>query len=525
MLDSAEGSPRSARPPLWRSPARCSSRPRRTPRVRTNTTFASGGRVTLGGGGNRPVALDHGNSDMVITVSVRDNATSNALNLRVFNADGTANTGFAGNGQRYFGNSGAWRMPATAVDKTTGNIYVSAWNPDNNTSRIWRFTPWGAWDQTWGKGGGASFNQAQLTDIAMAPNGQLVVADRSSVYRMTPEGKVDSSFGAAGGTATPLAVVDHLSVQGDGKILAAGRGAQSLDVVRLLGNGTVDSGFGNQGRATIDVAPPLGAWAINGMTPASAAQTNTGSIVLAGGVREKSGNNTRSAMVVTRFTPSGALDTSYATHRDYNFTLNGMLAKTGDDKILLPSISGNKTAVVRLLSTGAFDTSWGFNGTFADANPGTRATGLIVQWGGRVVATGVDAQESGLLYGLVGDAVPKCAGRYATAYGDGADNVLQGTLWTDVIVGRGGHDTITGRGGADYLCGNGGKDKILGGSGADTIKGGSGADTLKGGSGKDRLWGGSGADKIFGGSGKDKIVGGPGKDKIKGGPGKDQIKK
>ncbi|WP_321336316.1 DUF5801 repeats-in-toxin domain-containing protein [Breoghania sp.] len=84
---------------------------------------------------------------------------------------------------------------------------------------------------------------------------------------------------------------------------------------------------------------------------------------------------------------------------------------------------------------------------------------------------------------------------------------VEGTDFTDNIVGNGGDNVIMGLDGADYLSGLGGNDTILGGDGNNLIVGGAGADTIDGGAGNDRInWSvGEGADIIDGGSDTDTL--------------------
>ena len=82
-----------------------------------------------------------------------------------------------------------------------------------------------------------------------------------------------------------------------------------------------------------------------------------------------------------------------------------------------------------------------------------------------------------------------------TIKGDGADNVLVGSLGDDKISGKGGDDILHGDDVSKtvWLAGN---DKLYGGGGNDTAYGYRGNDLLKGGAGNDTLYGGSGADKF-----------------------------
>ena len=100
----------------------------------------------------------------------------------------------------------------------------------------------------------------------------------------------------------------------------------------------------------------------------------------------------------------------------------------------------------------------------------------------------------------------------ANLYGDGNNNVLNGTGQADTINGRGGHDIVSGGRGDDVLRGESGTDFVIGNQGNDTIYGGNDTDILWGGNGNDRIFGGAGDDVIYPGAGFDRLTGGPGAD-------------
>jgi Ca2+-binding RTX toxin-like protein len=102
---------------------------------------------------------------------------------------------------------------------------------------------------------------------------------------------------------------------------------------------------------------------------------------------------------------------------------------------------------------------------------------------------------------------PSCQKRQATLSGTAGKDNLKGTPVRDVISGLGGNDTVKALGGHDRVCGGSGKDKISGGSGKDRLNGEAGNDRLIGGPGADRLVGGKGRDTCIGGPGIDKAIG------------------
>jgi uncharacterized delta-60 repeat protein len=111
----------------------------------------------------------------------------------------------------------------------------------------------------------------------LQPDGKFVVAGTASdsatrpvatdiaVARYNPDGSLDSGFGAGGQTAIPFAVSateqgNALAVLPGGKIVVAGAAfktfatAPDFALVRYNSDGSLDTGFGNGGTMTTDVA-------------------------------------------------------------------------------------------------------------------------------------------------------------------------------------------------------------------------------------------------------------------------------
>ena len=111
-----------------------------------------------------------------------------------------------------------------------------------------------------------------------------------------------------------------------------------------------------------------------------------------------------------------------------------------------------------------------------------------------------------------------------------AEDVLEGTVGNDLLIGqqnadrifgRAGNDTIRGGAGIDNLFGDDGNDIVNGEDGDDVVYGGFGNDTVIGGSGNDTLYGDAGGDILFGGSGNDWLYGKDDDDHLVGGDGAD----
>lgn len=98
---------------------------------------------------------------------------------------------------------------------------------------------------------------------------------------------------------------------------------------------------------------------------------------------------------------------------------------------------------------------------------------------------------------------------------------LQGSHFSDTLIGDARSNRLEGGRGQDTISGGSGQDTILGGRHDDEISGGSGGDLLLGQDGADILKGGPGKDWLSGGAGDDTLAGGPDADRLSGGSGND----
>lgn len=117
--------------------------------------------------------------------------------------------------------------------------------------------------------------------------------------------------------------------------------------------------------------------------------------------------------------------------------------------------------------------------------------------------------------------------------------VINGSIWSEDLVGSVRNDRINGNAGSDRIWGGAGNDVISGGTGADTLRGGTGNDTLSYAEdtfgvridlGQNEAWRGeaqgdsiSGFENVTGGSGADILTGSAGANRINGGGGADLL--
>ena len=103
------------------------------------------------------------------------------------------------------------------------------------------------------------------------------------------------------------------------------------------------------------------------------------------------------------------------------------------------------------------------------------------------------------------------ASGYVTGGDAGGDTLISiehidGSEFTDFLLGNDGSNRLTGWGGNDSLKGFGGSDTLQGGEGHDTVQGMDGDDFLYGDGGNDQLTGGVGVDFMKGGGGADTFI-------------------
>jgi len=162
----------------------------------------------------------------------------------------------------------------TAIERLAdGKLLISAMldrggNPGSDTNfAVLRYLDNGALDTSFGSGGIAetSFSTGEDRPFAMAihADGGIVLAGWAplmpgssfAIARFTADGQLDTSFGNGGRVrpfvASSTEYAHAVAIQPDGKIVVAGStsvGGSSHALIRLLSNGTLDTGFGNGGR-------------------------------------------------------------------------------------------------------------------------------------------------------------------------------------------------------------------------------------------------------------------------------------
>ena len=283
----------------------------------------------------------------------------------------------------------------------------------------------GGTDNGFGNGGWTLVNFAAndvANSVALQPDGKLVVAGYASdgaqtdfaLARLNANGAPDNSFDGDGKAQVDLGGADTgtaTALQPDGKILVAGYTVAGtttrLAVVRLQPNGSLDTTFGDGGKAVITQ--------FSAIAEALALQPN-GKIVAAG----SSGGNL--AAVRLEGDPGGAGG-------------GGGQGEPGAGPGAGPPRCAGRRATI--VGTRA-----------ANRLRGTRRRDVIAGLGGR-------------------DTIRALGGNDIVCAGSGNDRVLGGR-GNDRLLGQTGRDRLIGQAGRDRLLGGPGRDRLLGGTGRDT---------------------------------------------------------
>jgi uncharacterized delta-60 repeat protein len=309
--------------------------------------FGTGGKVVTNftsWDSGHAVALQ---SDGKMVVSGRAFNTNSTYDVAVvrYNTNGTLDSSFDGDGRVItpVGN-GVWLGGETVAIQPDGKIVVAGRNSSNTQYFVIRYNLNGSLDPTFGNGGIVTTpirtsNGGKLTVIVSPDNAKILVAgttydQQSNVWdgiclvRYQSNGTLDSGFGN-NGIATRHLRLDRIAgfwgvqVSGaalqfaDEKIIVVGRGYfntfTQIAVARFLNNGTIDTTFGNQ---PTDPGWTLTRISNNGITftePNDLYIQNEGKILVAG--YDRSGESGAvSKFVLIRYNSNGTLDNGFGSN-------------------------------------------------------------------------------------------------------------------------------------------------------------------------------------------------------------------
>ncbi|MFC0710049.1 M10 family metallopeptidase C-terminal domain-containing protein [Azorhizophilus paspali] len=247
----------------------------------------------------------------------------------------------------------------------------------------------------------------QGRSLTVLPDGKFLLSGSSNgdfgVIRLNTDGSLDTSFGSDGKATFDLGRGDYvysMAMQPDGKILVTGRSDNGSDdnfgVIRLNADGTLDTTFGSDGKAIFE----LGYSDDQGH---SVTVLPDGKILMAGFSYDYSENSTYFDFSVIRLNADGTLDTSFGSDGEATADIDGnsdygnSLLVQPDGKILVAGGSdnssyryGTKFSVARLNADGSLDASFGSDGkaSFALGIGYAQVNSLALQPDGKILLAG-----------------------------------------------------------------------------------------------------------------------------------------
>lgn len=298
-----------------------------------------------------------------------------------------------------------------AVVQPDGKVLVAGAGDNGNDYDLLlaRYLNDGTVDASFGSNGSISFpvgsSDETLYDLALQPDGKIVGAggvvmssDADMVaIRLLPDGGLDSTFGGNGIVVMDFGhgddVAQGLVVQPDGKIVLGGfadSGNQlEFALLRLLPNGTPDSTFDGDGKATLAIgtSEDIGE---------SLALQSDGKFVMGGTTDE--GQDL--CFAVARFLSDGSPDSTFngvgkaMTNLGPGDDEGRSVACIGDSSIMLGGFTDNGAdldfALVKYLSSGQLDSTFNQTGILTvDFNGGEDiCTSIAVDGAGGIMAGG-----------------------------------------------------------------------------------------------------------------------------------------
>lgn len=259
-----------------------------------------------------------------------------------------------------------------------------------------RYNADGSPDTSFGTGGKVTTDfgtdDDQAFGVAMQTDGRIVVAGSTAgkvaLARYNADGSLDTSFDTDGkATIGLLAIGFDVAVFPDGKIVVAGFAAGDFGVWRFNADGSPDTAFGTGGEVTTDISDSFD-------EAFSMAVQADGKIVVAGlTIRSERGFF---EVALARYNADGSLDTSFGNGGklipDFGSTsgVPPSVAIQSDARIVVATSLSSNFALSRFNSDGSLDMTFDGDGKVTTDFPGylDHAFDVAIQADGKIVVVG-----------------------------------------------------------------------------------------------------------------------------------------
>lgn len=360
--------------------------------VSFDPTFGTGGKV-INTSITSGQAIQLQNDGKIVSCYLSNFSISGNVNLARFNTDGSIDTSFGTNG-----------FVNTIVVNETGSVNMMKIQSDGKILITGTFSSNG------------TANSSYL-DFCTA--------------RFNTDGSIDTTFGTNGYAITGFQNLSYdeseaIEIQNDGKILVGGHTNNSylsstnyspdFALVRYLSNGLIDTSFGINGKFTYNfgtsIIPSTSGYSSDYIS--SIKINSVGKIIIGGDTNVNETLVNYGNFGIICLNSNGTLDTGFGSNgqqvvdfgdKDYF----GNLKVTTDDKIIatgrhqysVGASNYTKIALVKLLSNGNYDTSFGNNGivlTNRDSiNLIDLSNDLNIQPDGKIICFGVTPNQTGTI--------------------------------------------------------------------------------------------------------------------------------
>ncbi|MEY4875994.1 MAG: hypothetical protein RL708_1143 [Bacteroidota bacterium] len=188
-----------------------------------------------------------------------------------YNTNGILDNSFATNGILKVDFNSDYDMATSLAIQPDGKIIIGGKTLTGTSYdfALIRLTTTGSFDSSFGTNGKATFDFNNSSDeakkILLQPDGKIIVAGFNTTIgafatlRCNSNGTLDNSFGSNGKVTTTFngaAMVSSIALQTDGKIIICGSdlvgGFPNFAMLRYTSSGTLDNGFGTNGKTYID---------------------------------------------------------------------------------------------------------------------------------------------------------------------------------------------------------------------------------------------------------------------------------
>lgn len=343
----------------------------------------------------------------ILAAGRSDGTDTTAFSVVRYNTDGSLDTTFDSDGKAIvtFGSANDFAF-ALAVNPADGKITAGGGTQSGSSGQDFALVRWsatGGLDTSFDSDGKVSTDLSgsgndSANALVQQGDGKLVAAGKNSgnfaVARYFADGSLDESFGTAGRARVDFSNrIDEaygVAVQADGKVVAAGvsfgvTSRNDLAVARFQADGTVDTAFGSSGKILLDIELRD--------DRANAVTVDANDKILVVGYTLLNGSSPiQSDILLLRYNSDGTPDSSFGTGGMVrtsvgNWDEGNDLVLAPDGKILVAANVDNSTKVLRYLSDGTLDTSFGSGGVAAGSSRNA-GHGITLLADGRIVAVG-----------------------------------------------------------------------------------------------------------------------------------------